>query len=273
MSILDLAHGMHHGVEEGVYHQRIPGLVSKSALDVVRRSPAHLRAWLDGADEEVTDALEFGRAFHCALLEPERFKKEFRVQPNFGDCRRRGPKAERDAWRATIGDAVIVSHYDHVSIQGMLASVRAHPLASKLLLDGESEVTLRWRDVDTSLECKGRADHFVPRLGVAVDVKTTQDARPWAFRKTVSTYRYTVQQAFYSDGFEAVGCPLRHFVFCAVEKTPPYLCALYTLDSDAVKRGRAAAHEDMIAIARCFETDSWPGYDTSIQTIDVPDWA
>ncbi len=52
------------------------GLVTKSKLDLVDRSPAHLKYQLDNPREE-TKALRIGKALHCAVLEPEVFMNEY----------------------------------------------------------------------------------------------------------------------------------------------------------------------------------------------------
>lgn len=51
-------------------------LVTKSKLDLVDRSPAHLKHALDNPREE-TKALRVGKALHCAVLEPEVFLKDY----------------------------------------------------------------------------------------------------------------------------------------------------------------------------------------------------
>lgn len=58
----------------GDYHGG--GLVTKSKLDLIDRSPAHLKYALDNPREE-TKALRVGTAFHCAVLEPEKFINEY----------------------------------------------------------------------------------------------------------------------------------------------------------------------------------------------------
>jgi hypothetical protein len=81
-SILDLADGVHRDFSPDQYHAPVLGVASKSALDKVRRSPAHYRAWLNGTDTvETSGALTFGQAFHCALLEPERYALEYAAEP------------------------------------------------------------------------------------------------------------------------------------------------------------------------------------------------
>lgn len=273
-SVLDLPPGLHRGVPEHVYHQRVPGLVSKGALDRVRRSPAHYKAWLEGAAaDETSDALTFGKGFHCAVLEPERFALEYVVEPAFGDCRKTANKASRDLWREENKGAVWLSDEDHRAFAGMAASVRSHPLASKMLADGVSELTVRWKDPATGLECKARADHYRKSHRMGVDVKTAEDASYEAFRKSAAAYGYHRQSALYADGFEAVGEPLDHFVFVVVEKRPPYAVATYVLDVAAVTLGRVSVREAMARLAECIESDRFPAYPEQIQVLELPSWA
>ncbi len=268
-----MGHGLHRDVPAGVYHERVPGMASKSALDLVKRSPAHLKAWLDGQEEEPTPPLVFGAAFHCAMLEPVVFAETYAVEPNFGDCRFKEAKAERDRWRAANAGKLPLSANDAATIAGMSASVRAHPLASRMIRDGAPELTLRWRDADTGLECRARADYFVPTLRMAVDLKTTVDASAEEFRRSVAKYGYHRQDAFYRSAFAAVGCPLDHFVFVAVEKEPPYAVAVYSLDGEATLKGSESIARDMTTLERCFRENDYPGYPCEIQTLTIPPWA
>jgi hypothetical protein len=271
--ILALPHGMHRDVPSTVYHERIPGMASKSALDLVRRSPAHLKAWLDGQDDEPTPALAFGAAFHCAMLEPMVFAATYAVEPDFGDCRFKEAKMERDRWRAANVGKLPLSATDAATIAGMGAAMRAHPLASRMIRDGASELTLRWRDEETGLECRARDDYFVPALRMAVDLKTTADASAEEFRRSVAKYGYHRQDAFYRAAHAAVGAPLDHFVFVAVEKTAPYAVAIYSLDGDATLKGHESIARDMATLARCVRENDYPGYPVEIQTLTVPPWA
>lgn len=272
-SILELPHGIHLGVPEAVYHARVPGLVSKHALDLVRRSPAHYKAWVDGAEDKETEALAFGRAFDCALLEPDRFEVEYVVEPAFGDCRKKENKANRDAWRAENKNAVWLSHDDYRSCVAMAKSIRAHSRASRLLSGGRSQVTLRWRDESTGLECKARLDSYRPEHRLVVDVKTAENASFAAFAKAAANYGYHRQNAHYVDGLEALGEPVDHFVFVVVEKTPPYAVAIYVLCAEDVVKGRAAVHEAMETLADCLERDVWDAYPEEIQMLVLPAWA
>lgn len=266
--------GVVPGLPSELYHRREIGVVSKSALDRVARSPAHYKAWVDGTlPDEDTPAMRFGRAFHCAILEPERFAEEYVTEPDFGDCRSSKNRAKRDEWRAANGARTAISDDDLETISAMRAAILAHPIAGKMIRDGQPELTVRWTDSETGLKCKCRADYYVKRLRMVADLKSCQDASEEAFRKDVAKYRYMVQDALYRAGFEAAGEPIQHFVFLAVEKAPPYAVAVYSLDAEGVGKGYSLARRDMATMAECLNKDEWPGYPPGIRTISLPPWA
>lgn len=282
-SILDLPHGLYLDYDAERYHQRVPGMASKTALDLVYRSLANYQTWLCGADRD-TAALRFGKALHCAVLEPEWFGQTYIAQPDFGDCRTKEPKAARDRWRAEHGidskgnpipgvGRLVLKADDMTVIRGISASIRRHSRASKMLANGTSEVTMRWRDEASGLECKGRVDYYVQALAMAIDVKTTEDARSPAFSKSIAIYRYHVQHAFYADAFRTLGQPLQAFAFIAAEKSAPYNVAVYTLDPSEVIEGWEDAQRDLATLADGYETGEFPGYDEQIQIIKRPAWA
>lgn len=277
-NILTLPHGLHPGIDASVYHQRHLGLASNSALGLVLRSLAHYKAWVDRGDdddegEEPSAALAFGAAFHCAVLEPSVFARTYVERPDLGDGRTKEGKALREAWRKQHAGKTEISLQDLRTISGMRTALHQHPLASRILRDGQSELTLRWRDSETGVECKSRADYYVPTMRLVADIKTTQDARREAFRKSIATYRYHLQDALYRSGFAAVGAPVDHFVFIAIEKVPPYAIGVYSLGSDGVGEGYSLARRALDKLATALKTDDWPAYDVGIQQLDLPPWA
>jgi hypothetical protein len=266
--------GVHPRMPSGRYHQRELGVVSKSALDKIDRSPLHYRAWVDGElPDNDTPALLFGRAFHASLLEPEVFAKEFVEQPDFGDMRSSANRADRDAWAKEHPGATVITTETMRLLRNMSASVRKHPLGRQLLKEGEPELTVVWNDDETGLKCKCRADYYVPRHELVVDAKSALDASPEQFRRDIAKYRYHVQDALYRAGFSAADKPVQHFVFLAVEKSPPFAVAIYELDSDAIGRGYTSARRNIDTLADCLRKDKWPGYSESIQSLELPPWA
>lgn len=264
--------GIHTDIAAELYHEPHLGVVSKSALDHVNRSPAHYRAWLDGHGE-TTPALQFGTAFHCALLEPKRFSATYATEPDFGDCRKADNKTARNEWRLANAGRTLLAQDDEETIRSMVSSVRSHKLAGKMIADGIPESTISWIDSTTGLPCKCRPDYYVKARRMAVDAKSAEDASPEGFKKAVGKYGYHVQNALYSDGFRAVGERVDHFVFVAVEKKPPFAVGIYTLGADAIARGYSAARRGVERLAECVQKDEWPAYSSSIETIDdLPPW-
>lgn len=140
------------------------------------------------------------------------------------------------------------------------------------------------------------------------DLKTTEDASPEGFAKSIANWRYDVQHAYYMDGTRmaleqgkcnppqegkaelsvywtdpvtGVLCRCRpdfwrgypkHFAFIAVEKKPPYAVGVYVLDSEGVEIGRAQYQHDLRVYAECVRSGEWPGYGDKIQTISLPGW-
>jgi exodeoxyribonuclease VIII len=238
--------------------------VSKSVLDKIAKSPMHARAYLDGTREEPTAAMNFGTALHACALEPERFADEYAVFE--GDRRTKDGKARYEELQAR--GATIISAADYDAITAMVGQIRQHPVAAGLLQDGIAEASVFWNHPPTGIECKCRPDWWKREAGMVVDLKTTEDASPEGFARSVAAYRYHVQAAHYSAGTKA-----SRFVFIAIEKKPPYAVAVYELDADALTLGHKLRDRDLEQYASCLEFNTWPGYPAEIQTIILPKWA
>lgn len=261
------------------YHRRELGVASNSVLKLIRdRSPAQYRAWLDApAVEDETPAMAFGRAYHCRALESERYAAEYVVLPPFGDLRSSTNRAARDAWLAERPGVTVISKDDAERIEAMHAALMAHPLAKALLCNGEcegdNEVTLRWMDEATGVQCKARADRWLRQRRTMVDLKTTDNASPSAFSKSAAKYGYHIQQAHYCEGARAAGEPADKYLIVAQEKAAPYLVAVYQLDAASETLGYEQRQQGMRTMAECIAADEWPGYSLDAQELSLPAWA
>ena len=171
----------------------------------------------------------------------------------------------------------------------MQARVALHP-AAKLLLSGEGptrELSVYWNErvgpsvrfpeLSRTVLCRCRPDLLIPPQsvgnggGIVVDLKTTRDASPAGFKKSVRMFRYDVQAAWYLDGVNkgfAKGEEMfTTFIFIAVEKEPPYGVAVYQLDEDDVQKGRDKAAHDMSTYANAITTGIYDAYSPQIQLI------
>jgi exodeoxyribonuclease VIII len=240
--------------------------VSASHLKAVMQSPYHY--WSRYVDPnrspvEPTAAMKLGSLAHCAILEPDELLNRY------GICAPRNTKAGKEQAAAMEAEGIeVVTSSDMALAMGMSAAVQAHPAAAALLQQGKAEQSFWWDDLPTGMRCKCRPDWYYG--STVVDIKTTTDASPQAFARSVATFGYHIQAAHYLAGLHGA----ERFVFVAVEKTYPHAVAVYELDSEALALGRTMRDNGMDVIAGCHAAGVWPGYgDTVIQTISLPKWA
>jgi len=257
--------GIIPGIQIDVYHKSAG--TSKSQLDQMAKSPAHYLASLTTQRKE-TDAMKIGSLFHTMVLEPE--KQNFVVGPDVNKNTNiwKAFKAEAEAAGQTVIDQGTLE-----MLNGMVASVRAHPAASKLLSGpGIAEGSAWWVDEQSGELCRCRPD-FYREDGIIVDLKSTEDASPEAFAKSIAKYGYHRQNAMYVDGVEAAtGDHIKGFVFVVTEKSAPYCTAVYVLDTQGVELGREQYTRLLLELADCRVAKKFPGYSDRIETLSLPAW-
>lgn len=243
---------------------------SASRLKALRRSPAHLRA-MD--DEPVkNDAFAIGEAFHTAILEPHRFEEEFGHVPDGIDRRTKEGKLAYQILLDTMIGKTVLSYDDWLSVTGMGRSVMLHEVANELLLGRtETELSLFWEEL--GMPCKARIDAYNLEQRCIIDLKSTQDASPEEFPRSVAKFGYHIQAAWYMRAMRAAGFPVETMVFIAVEKSHPYGVACYCLDDATIAEGEREIARLLPIMSNCLQTGNWHGYDPTIRTIGLPRWA
>lgn len=217
------------------------------------------------ADEDPTPALEFGRAFHMAILEPALFAKSYVVMPDV-DKRTKEGKAAFAAWEAGNVGKERISAKNQDLLETLSASVHAHPRWD-MLKNLEPEIMACHTCPETGLFLKCKSDLFGSAI---VDFKTALCAAPWEFNKSVTRYGYHISAAFYQDVVRAVTGETMPFVHVVVEKKPPYGVAFYTLNDDYLAEGRKLYRA---AMKRILRWNAMPAdakklhYGTSIQVL------
>lgn len=262
------------GVPAEVYHRRELGVVSAGVLRrLEEQTPAHYRAWVDETDDADTPAMRFGRAYHDRVLLPDLFAKTYQVPPYFGDMRSSTSRKDRDDWLAANPGVVLLPPDDREKMEAMREALFRDPYIAALFADGDSEVTLRCTDEATGLRCKARADRWNRRKRYMVDLKTTDDASPRAFGRSVVRYGYDVTHAHYTECAKACGEPIDEYLIVAQEKRAPYLAAVYQLDAAAEARGYEIRQRGIDKMAACMSSGEWPGYPRGVQPLALPGWA
>jgi exodeoxyribonuclease VIII len=245
--------------------------ISKSGLDLIHRAPALYR-YRRANPTPQTPAMRWGTLVHTAILEPETMAERHIVAPAC-DRRTTAGKAEWAAFQAAANGREVISEDEAAALESIRAMAHSDPVAGPILAKiSDVERSIFWTDADTGLDCRCRPDAILDN-GYILDVKTTTDAGADSFSRSIAQWRYHVQAAFYSDGYEAeFGAPPKGFAFLAIEKEPPYLCAVYLIDYKAVLRGRSEYQADLRTLRTCIDTDTWPGLSDKPTRIDLPKW-
>ncbi len=287
------APGVYENVPSATYHAW--DAVSSSRLGWLRRSPAHLMAYIAQPPED-TAAQVIGRAVHTAILEPEQFASTFAVAEQCSAIKKdndrctntgtlyhlkrgwvcgipahcRGAADEFDASRVSI------SPEQWATCVGTRAAAYAHMSASLLLNEpGRAELSVVWIDSETGLTCKARLDRHIPDLGpgIVADLKSTENASPRAFARSIDDYGYHIQAAHYLTGAQAAGLRAGSFVHIAFEKKPPYAVATYRIIREVLDVGDSFVRPLMRLYAKCRASNEWPAYSQQLQDIALPDYA
>lgn len=250
--------------------------LSYSQLKYLVKCPKNFKYFVLDANEKTdTEAMKIGRAFHTLVLEPHLFEKQYYIANKI----RRAGQAW-DEMQITAGNRDIIWTEDYNELNYMNQSIKKHPYASKLLTDSVNEVSIFWEHKvsdDTKLLCRSRIDAIknITNQTALIDIKTTLDISEKAFIKTIFNFKYHMQAAFYLDAYKYVNNKLpKSFIFIAIEKTAPYLCAIYVLPSngEAIELGRAEYRGLLKKYALCQSEELWnEGFDKPID-VYVPNW-
>jgi exodeoxyribonuclease VIII len=122
--------------------------------------------------------------------------------------------------------------------------------------------------------CKMKADAINVIDGCIIDLKTCTDASPDGFGRDAYNLGYLLQAAFYLDGYHlATGNNLKRFMFIAMEKSAPYITAVYELTPEQIEMGRQQYLAALQTYKNCLAANKWHAYGNEIQPLQLPNWA
>lgn len=259
-------------------YQKLEG-VNQTTLKQLLLSPAHYRAALT-AEHKDTPAMRLGRLVHDLALGVADFSDgAFRIaSQNLKRTKKKEWALFEESTARAFPHAELVTHEEYKEamriLRGLLFNDGVNGALSRCS-DANCELSIRWQDEETGIICKARLDMVCDDAPLILDLKTTNDASPAAFSKTIANFGLHIQAAFYCMGVDALSAwpniPHR-FGFLAVEKKPPYLAAYYALKDAALDEGKSIVRELLAELKHCREEETWPGYPEEAQVIDLPPW-
>lgn len=257
------------------YHARAE--ISKSDLDLLAKSPYLLKLKKDGLYQSDTSPSQIlGSATHKLVLERNDFINEFAIEPNL-DKRTKDGKAEFNEFLAKNSHKIIIKADEFEKAELIANSVLEMKATANFLKDGKAEQSY-FSEID-GVKVKCRPDFYNEKLGLIIDLKTTSDASPNGFMKSIANFNYHIQTAFYSDIMRSLGKKVNSFLFIAVETKEPYLVGFYELDLAAVEKGREKYKELLSLWKWCVENNNYFQYGdfkdgklNPVKTLNLPMW-
>ena len=169
-----------------------------------------------------------GEALHAYILEPEAFEAQYLVLD--GSVPAGGTLSEGEALRRDWLDA-----WQWVALRKAREAILASPQApvADWLARGEKELSIYWTDSNGD-NWKARPDCFT--ADCVVELKSTIDCRPEAFRKTRERMAYDLQAAHYLDAVTQVTGRSMGFAYVTVELASPYSAWIHRLSDEELAR-------------------------------------
>ena len=272
--------------------------ISASALKKLKVSPAHYK---EEDEEKETDALLFGSAYHCFILEPDKFENQYYVFDDLNACQAIVAKANSDGKeiqkpRATkeykewlkgqeqvSAGKIMIDLEDFNKLSAMRDRLMAHPYAKMLLNKGVNEQAYMG-EIETeagTIKVKFKPDHMSEGKKIITDLKTCMHTSLDGYTRHAADLDYHIQASFYSDLMEKTTGDGRayKFFFIAQEKKKPFAFNIYESSPQFISQGRFEYEMLLQLYKYCLDNNTWPGYQVwcenkyGILELKLPPWA
>ena len=213
--------------------------------------------------------LELGQLIHLLILEgQEAFEEKVTQLPDLNPRTKlfRETKKELEAT-----GKIIVNSKDLDLIYGIWKSMKADPIASKILNGGKAEIVC-FAKHPLGITMKGKIDYVKDDL--IIDLKTTTSAEESDFNKSARAYNYDFQAAYYLDLLNlAIGMDRFHkYAILAVEKTPPFLFNYFVIDPKDIELARLQYEGFIRTYIKCKADNDYPGYEPRFKSLNFGGW-
>ena len=278
--------------------------LSQSAMKELLISPAHFLARY-GPDAEPffpSKAMTDGTAIHHKVLEPDTFdatyinKGEKPKEPTVPEmkalCKESGHDVPSGAKKADLElllwpegkpkdrrKALDADTWRMVN--NAAAALRTHDIAGDWFCPGatdyrkHNEVSVYVKHENGQI-LKGRFDRLDTSGEVIriLDLKTTVNASPREFQRSVVNYSYDLQAAWYMNLARRAfpGRPVE-FYFVALERKAPYGISVFKASDNLLHSGQVKMDRALDTYCQCEALNYWPSYEPVVHDLDLPPWA
>lgn len=263
------------------HHQSFEAISSSGLKEFLDSPYTYLSSVYDrqnGINKKPSRSMKFGTIAHQMILEPEVFRKNFIVMPDFGDQRKKENKLTKELWLMDIPKSAVLftSQDEYDDFIGVVSAIANHKKARDIFKEGVSEVSGFFKHEKTGILCRIRPDFISTRkdLNLFLDLKTARDSSYRGFQKAIWEYRYDIQLALYREGIKQItGHYPEHSGWVVVENKRPYEVAIYTASESTLSIGEMWLDYAMNRLKKCLETLDFPQRQTKIETMCLPKYA
>lgn len=245
--------------------------ISASGLKRLKVSPAHFKF---AEEKEETEAMIFGSAYHCYVLENSTFDSQYFVFDDtlvVQELLKKGfviPRNTKEykAWaeseKQNMGERKTIKMESYDTITAMRKALFDFPFTKMLLSNGKAEVGYLC-EVETeagTILVKLKPDYIKEDKKLIVDLKTTTDASDHGFQRAAADLDMQIQAALYTDILTHITGEQHSFMFIAQEKTVPYAFNIFETSAQFLSQGRYEYELLLQLYKTCVDNDNWPGY-------------
>ena len=266
--------------------------ISVSKLKLFKKSPLHFKEH----EHKETEAFEFGKAYHCYLLEPSEFDKRYfvfdessiiEILKGEGSKKPRSTKKYSEWLELQYANAesrILLNAEDFERIKEMSNRILGHHYTRSIIRKGIAEKFLFVKIIDqfgNEFYIKLIADYFKKHKKLITDLKTCTDSSANGFQKDAAKYDYHIQAALYADIFEKLYSDgfRWDFLFLAQEKNKPYAFNVFSASNQFISQGRYEYEGLLMLWNECRKTGKYNGYQVwcenkyGVNEISLPPWA
>lgn len=260
--------GIYKDVSIDLYHKEKG--ISSSGISLILDCPK--RYWYEYLSGEVKKEkerfFEIGQALHMFVLEPEKFDDTFYLMKEEVDLRTKEGKKTLEKIQEEERGKTILRANESEMIISMGQALKNHSIWEKIGTEINVEHSVYWNTGLYDTRLRARPDLYTDKL--IIDIKTTDSIQ--SFQKSIFQYGYHRQAAMQTDGLAACDGNRRMFGLFVVEKKAPYLTACFTLDEEALEKGREEYLEGAATYSECLKFGHWEGYEQKFTLIRTPEW-
>ena len=267
-------------LDNEVYHSDKTAVNSSSLRKMIESPMAYYDSYLNSA--KPTKAMNFGKLAHMAILEGDKFKEKYLVEPIFEGLTKDGrmssqsasAKAKKAEWYDSLQPGcVVVTQEEFDDLLRMIDSIINHPVAFPILSKGKSEIKGYYRDPSTGLKCRVMIDFTSFDLNTLIDFKTTSDIRWPKFRRSVEDLQYPFQMAMYRKAMELISGRLPDCdAWISIQSSSPFEVMVHEVSKEYQIIGDYEYERCIKLLAQCINNKKFPPAQTVCEFGEPSSW-